>query len=580
MRRSTVIPDRLMVGIPDLVKKDLIRRDRPDWVRQMVAVDLPVVDASVLATLLADADPEIRWSALQRTVDVPDDLFGALLGELAASRKERIRFRMEGDNQPTWHRSRTPAEFERETLELVATHPSTPLANLRDLAGTKSFDVLVGLIENSALPAEDLALLLPRLRTTRSFEPRERLATSSKIPSAAARILVGDRDSRVRVALARNDAAPSGTIVSLAQDQDPSVRLAVVANPRAPVALAVSIAESLLKISAGEELLQVLNTVATRPDIELTDDVFEDALDRLSKSRVRDPDMRRVAADDERAGTRTLARLAKSTDASVRQAVAGNSRTPSETLTVLAADPVHSVRSAAAGNAELDIALLVTLAFDDDPEVRAGAAGCPRLSTAELGALLLDDDRSVRSAAFRNPATSTEDRDRAESAWEHAYQMSAPSRTDLEEMVASRRAETRMQVAFDPRTPADFLIFLGGDRHSARVRRAVAANPNTPAAGLASLADDTDAEVRQAVAFNGATPPEILAKLAGTSIELALLVAMNPDAPIGIIDALVEDGDPLVGYVATGVRSTRAALTRGGSEGAHARDTATPMILP
>ena len=561
------------------MKKDLIRRDRPDWVRQMVAVDLPVVDSSVLAILLADADPQIRWSALQRTVDVPDDLFGPLLGELAASRKERIRFRMEGDNQPTWHRSRTPAEFEKETLELVATHPSTPLANLRDLAGTKSVDVLVGLIENSALPAEDLALLLPRLRSTKSFEPRERLAASSKIPSAAARMLVVDRDARVRVALARNEAAPFETIVSLAEDRDPSVRLAVVANPRAPVARVESIAVTLLKTSADEGLLDVFNVVATLADIALTDELYEDALERLSKSRVRDPDMRRIAADHDRTGARTLVRLAKSANESVRSAVAGNSRTPSETLSLLAADPVHNVRAAAAGNEGLDIALLVTLAYDDDPVVRAGAAGCPRLSTAVLGALLLDDDRSVRSAAFRNPTTSVEDRDRAETAWEHAYQMTAPSRADLEEMVASRRAETRLQAALDPRTPPDFLIFLSGDRRSARVRRAVAASPNTPAAYLESLADDTDTEVRQAVAFNGSTRPKVLAKLAGTSIDLALLVAMNPDAPNGIIDALVEDGDPLVCHVATGVRSARTALA-GEADGvqaaisAHAHDTA------
>ncbi|WP_104132326.1 hypothetical protein [Cryobacterium sp. M91] len=579
MRRSTAIPNWLMVGIPDIVKEDLIRRDRPDWVRQMVALDLPVVDSSVLATLLADADPKIRWSALQRTVDVPDDLFGALLGELAASREERIRFRTEGDNQPAWVRSRTPAESEKETLELVATHPSTPLANLRDLAGTKSVDVLVALIENSAFPAEDLALLLPRLRSTRSFEPRERLAASSKVPSAAARILAGDRDARVRVALARNEAAPFEMIVSLAEDQDPSVRLAVVANPRAPVALAASIAETLLKISTGEELLQVLKTVATRPDIQLTDELFEDALERISKSRVRDPDMRRTAADNERTGARTLARLAKSADESVRCAVAGNSRTPSETLSALAADPVHRVRAAAAGNESLDVALIIALANDEEPIVRARAAGCPRLDAAVLGDLLLDDDRSVRTAAFNNAATTAECRDAATSAWVHAHPVSPTSRAKLEEMVANTRAEVRMQVALDPSTPPDILRLLGGERGSALVRRAVAANPNTPASTLALLADDKDTDVRHAVAFNGATPPEVLAALAGSSIDLALLVAMNPDAPAGVMDALAEDGDPLVGYIAAGARATRSALVgeAGGVRG-RASDAGVPSL--
>ncbi|TFD35949.1 hypothetical protein E3T40_07260 [Cryobacterium sp. TMT1-19] len=579
--RSTDVPDWLIGGLPDTVKDDLMRKDRPAWVRLTVARDLPVADPAVRDTLLADADPEIRWSALQRTVDAPDDVLGVLLGELAASRKERIRFRTEGDNRPTWARNRTPAEHDKEVMKLVATHPSTPLLALRELTGTKSVDVLVGLVENPSLTTEDLALLLPRLRSTRSFEPRERLAASSRIPSVAARLLVDDRDARVRIALAGNEAAPSEALVSLAEDQEPSVRLAVVTNPSAPAALAASIAVPLLKTSTDEQLLDVLDAVATRDDIvELTEELLEDALDRLSRSRVRDPDMRRIAADDERAGARTLERLAKSADESVRSAVAGNSRTPSATASMLAADPVCEVRAAAAGNEALDIALLVTLAYDDEPRVRASAARRPRLGTALLGELLLDDDRSVRSAAFRNPSTGSEDRDRAKAAWERAYQASAPIRADLEEMVASRRAEVRMLVAFDSRTPPDILRLLGGERRSAQVRRAVAANPNTPADVLASLADDADPEVRQAVAFNGATPQDVLAELAGRSIDLALLVAMNPDAPIGIIDALVGDGEPLVGYVAAGVMATRAALTGGGSEGAFACDTATPMILP
>ena len=56
-----------------------------------------------------------------------------------------------------------------------------------------------------------------------------------------------------------------------------------------------------------------------------------------------------------------------------------------------------------------------------------------------------------------------------------------------------------------------------GERRSAQVRRAVAANPNTPATALALLADDKDDEVREAVAFNSATPPEV-AGYRGTSL--------------------------------------------------------------
>jgi hypothetical protein len=226
-------------------------------------------------------------------------------------------------------------------------------------------------------------------------------------------------------------------------------------------------------------------------------------------------------------------------------------------LKALSEDPDSSIRAAAACNEALDAGLLRALARDDDPEVRASAARSARLHPALLGGLLFDDDKSVGLAAYRNPATRPEDKEKVAAEWDRAWREAAPSRNDLEAMVASRRAEVRLQVAFDPRTPPDILVLLGGERRSSRVRRAVAANPNTPSAALASLAEDNDDEVRQAVAFNSATPPEVLIKLAGSRMDLALIVALNPDAPIGILNALVGDPDALVNFVASGVRAER-----------------------
>nr|WP_231713751.1 hypothetical protein [Arthrobacter sp. zg-Y916] len=114
-----------------------------------------------------------------------------------------------------------------------------------------------------------------------------------------------------------------------------------------------------------------------------------------------------------------------------------------------------------------------------------------------------------------------------------------------------------MEVAFSPVADADLLALLGGERRSAQVRRAVAANPNTPAAVLGSLSDDKDDQVRQAVAFNGATPETLLAELAGRSIDLAILVAMNPDVPNAVLDALSQDNNPLIRFVAAARRQER-----------------------
>ncbi|MDQ0093068.1 hypothetical protein [Paeniglutamicibacter psychrophenolicus] len=93
------------------------------------------------------------------------------------------------------------------------------------------------------------------------------------------------------------------------------------------------------------------------------------------------------------------------------------------------------------------------------------------------------------------------------------------------------------------------------------MKRAIAANPNTPAAVLGSLADDNDEQIRQAVTFNGATPWTLLAELVGRSIDLAILVAMNPAAPVPSLPLLRETTIHLFGLSPTAV--DKLALLRG-----------------
>ena len=49
---------------------------------------------------------------------------------------------------------------------------------------------------------------------------------------------------------------------------------------------------------------------------------------------------------------------------------------------------------------------------------------------------------------------------------------------------------------------------------------------------------------------------------------------MNPDAPIGIVEALAEDGNPLVGYVAAGLLASRSAVGGGATAGLATLDKA------
>ena len=126
-------------------------------------------------------------------------------------------------------------------------------------------------------------------------------------------------------------------------------------------------------------------------------------------------------------------------------------------------------------------------------------------------------------------------------------------------------AQVRLLVAFDPNADADILSFLGGERRSTHVRRAVAANPHSPANLLASLAEDSDELVLQAVAFNGATPAGVLLDLAARSVDLALLVALNPDTPDEVLDVLTNDAEPLVRFVANGMSTRRHASISAGT---------------
>ncbi|MFC9935452.1 hypothetical protein [Glutamicibacter sp. NPDC127525] len=559
--RSLEVPGWLKAGLPEEVRHDLMLAHRPAWVRRAVAEDLPVSDPAVRDLLLTDVDPEIRWSALRRTIDWPDDSLADILGKLASDRQERIRFRTEGGGRLGQGHDRTPAEYERETLSFVASHPSTPQAALVGLLASKLPDVLLALVENPALTTDCLTALIPRVKAIRSHESRERLATSTSLPPAVANVLLGDRDLGVRAALAGNAVVQREVLERLAKDPEPLVRLAVAVNPGASVDLASPIVRSLLVSAIDAELLRTLRAIEDRDDLELPAELIADALERLSKSRLRDPHMRCIVADDARTGPRTLNRLSRSADDLVRRAVAKNPSASAETLSSLAADSEPAVRASVAGNGTLEVILLTVLAQDDEPIVRASAAESPRLAPSLLSKLLRDDDRRVRSAAYRNPSTRPEDKVDVDVERQRAWRESAPSRADLVEMVASTRAEVRMQVAYDSRTPGDVLFMLGGERRSARVRRAVAANPNTPANALASLADDRDVEVRQAVAFNSSTPVEVLVRLASRSVDLAVLIALNPGAPARVLDALAEDAEPLVGFVATEARSERAALT-------------------
>lgn len=515
--RQPVVPEQLRRDLPAHVVESMFDLSRPPYMRGLAAKRLPIDDPEIRVRLLTDSDADIRWDALMRLTDCLDEAMSTFLAGLASSREARLEFRIGGvPRRELWRR---PAEYDLEVLVMIARHPAMPLDSLHVLLDQKSADVLLAVAGSPSLDDDGFDLLVERMLLVKSTQSRQRFADSSACPSAVLERLAQNRSVDLRLAVAQNRNTPEATLELLSQSKELDVRMGVLENSSTPAALATSIAEQLLTTLEDIGLLDALCVSGWRNDLQLPDGLVEEALDRLSKSRVRDPDPREYVAGDSRTSAQTLTRLAKSADASVRLAVAENSRTSPETLSALLLDASLDVRvEAARGIEEIEEP-------DDESEIQSAelevATGPrPKLAVAEL-----------------------------------------------HEMAASKRADVRKQAAYSSAATPDILTFLAGDRRSVIVRRIIAANPHTPTETLRALATEGDAEISQALAFSGTTPVDVLVELAGRSVDLALLVAFNPDAPEGILGALADDDDPLVQFVAQEVLFARPALTSGDEEG-------------
>lgn len=529
--RSLGLPTAVSQGLPVEVIADLLSEQRPAHVRRTAARMLPIGNTAVRRMLFADGDPDIRWEALERSVGDPDPLLGEALAELAASRPARIKFVTDGlEPHERW---RTPTDYSDQVAQLIARHPATPSEALTGLLTEKSAEVLLALAGHPSINQSDLEQLTTKMLSIRTGSTRELFAESAQTPAAVLEDIATDRRIDLRAAVAGNSSAPEHVLSRLAHDSSADVRLAVLANPRVPAELAASIAEELLRSFEDLDLHSMLVKLSWRQDLPVPDATLEEALDRLSKSRISEPDLRQYVAKHPKTGIRTLERLAKSKEAELRIAVSSNPRTP--------------------------VGVLEALLLDSDATVRRAVARNDRLPQDMLNALLLDDDLDVRIAAYRADDVEAEARDVAPPSTElsPAARSAGPTIVELREMAANPRAEVRIQVAYNEYATPDILEFLGGERRSAKVRRAVAAHPWTPPQTLRSLATQDDADTLLSVAFNPGAPIDLLADLAGRSAELALLVALNPDAPLEVLDALARDSDRLVGFVASAQREER-----------------------
>lgn len=557
LKRPVEDADWIQAGLSDEVLADLFKEDRPSWVRERVSSWLPIEDAATRSMLLADPDPEVRWRALDRTSDIVDESLSALLSDLAADPKALLKFRTQGIS-PGYSWRRTPAEYKSETLSLIAGHPATPESALLPLISSTSTEVLEQLLENPALGDDGRAALIQKLQTHRSAEKRLLLTSASSIPETVLIDLASDAQVKVRIAVAEHPAVPRAALARLANDPKRPVRFATLANTAVPSDVASSLAEAMLLDEVDVNVLEVLNVVEFRDDLIVSARLVEKALDRLSESSVREPNIRLLVANDTRSSEQTLANLAENADISIRHSVARNPRTPATVLEKLAKDLEPNIRAMVARNPHSPVPVLMELSLDAADRVRDRVVENPSFPRSILSNLPPDASPSTPPTLVKTADAQVDLVREPESELNSSSHQRRPDRAALLEMIASTSADTRKRVAFYPEADADMLVMLGGDRRSAKVRSAVAGNPNAPAALLRSLADDKIEEVRQSVAFNGGAPAELLIDLAGRSIDLAILVAMNPDTPEDILAALTQDSSPLVRFVTKGSLEARS----------------------
>ncbi len=547
LKRDLRLPTWLQTDMPDKVIDDLFALTQPGWLRVRAAAWKTVNTAESCLNLLEDPVAQIRVDALQRSQEQHFAELGPLLTELATSPPARRTF-VQGARKNSYQDLRAA-----DICEPVIWHNSTPVEALEQLAETGTVAVRQQLAVQPRLSVERRVTLARQLLAKNSLSFRKLLASSLGTPQLLLAELASDVHPAVRALLAVNSAVPVEILRRLARDDASEVQHAALQNPDLPIPLARGIVEQLFTEREHGLLCWLLQLTRQRPELSPDLEVVHVALDSVARSRAVHPDGKALAASDSRSSIASLTWLSRQVEGDHRRLIAQNPSVSVELLNALSRDPDDRVRTAVAATHRVDEATLLRLAQDKKDNVRAAVASDPRLTELSLNALLRDQSWSVRTAAAKNSSVkpeqlviSTELAERraalAPIADDQAH------RRQLVAMAASTRAQTRIQAAYGDQV--DVLTLLAGDQKSFKVRLVVAGNPDTDPAVMMQLANDKNDEVRQALALNPAATTEVLLNLAAQGADLAVLVALNPDAPTDALEVLAGDHEPLIEFVA------------------------------
>jgi hypothetical protein len=557
------------------------------WLR-MLLVEQPDLPSEQLQQLLVDPVPSVREQAARHPGAVPD---------------------LQSENEFLRARAVATAELSLEQMQILAQDESQAVRmallgnpGLGDILRTRlveeipekpSLQTWKQLLSLPVCPGQ----LLERAVRHEDWRVRELAAASPSLNADQCDCLIRDDDSDVVAALLANPCASLLDLSALSRSSSWRVRQSVAAHPNLEEA-------DLIRLLADNDS-DVREAALKNPGV--TDVLIRDAL--AASQEVENEGLIDLAiARGIDLSAEQLQRFVDSDDWQVRQAVAGSLQLSDTQLDKLLRDSDSDVQRTALENPGvsekmlrrklstrsdqrgiavqqllrrnlLTVEDLPGLAADSDERVRAVVATHPELPAELLLVLARDAAETVRLALADHPGLTPE-------AWKILV---ADRNEEIQQRMAVhplrvrdaklKNTVLRLEIAADPEATAEELTTLASDKN-VEIRTRVAAHPNTPDEVLAKLALDAVDGVAATARSNPnfrleLEVPMLLAKLtAGTkpsfSRLLALLrpevpvaslaknfrssswlercaIAQNPMTPDSTLQALLEDGNRVVG---------------------------------
>lgn len=442
---------------PDGVRSALVPRI-PDAELLLASAQDESAPTGVLGQLAHHTDARVRL-AVAKNPSTPPDAMDILAADAAVL--VRSTAAASGGLSPD-ALTRLASDAESRVRIVVARHPSSPPAALRILAADAKVEIRSTAASLGALPLDALV----RLATDADTTVRVAAAGNTSCPPEIHRRLAADPDPQVRAAVACNPSSPPEILQLLSTDPEPRVRATVADNASAP--------PGTLRLLAADEAM-------TNPTEKR--DRYPSAYGWWKPSTPPDT-VRAVVARNPLTPPDTLRWLAREGELHV----AHNPSTPPDVLQLI-------------GKTTRDESTLLAIGRHPATPLETLAALASDLSWVEDRYTTHAITERFDGVTLNLGSRDVLDRGATERAREYAAMVFGLSISRVRWRGAATEGD-RLRIAESAWPDPDILAVLSTDE-SASVRRAVAANGNTPPEAFLQLTEDASPDVRVAAA--GAT---------------------------------------------------------------------------